>query len=978
VTKTVFDGVGRATTTYSTDGGGDAAPGATGSWTDAGNVTGDAVLQQSEVTYDADGNVLLTATRHRFDDATGTGGLGTPSSGVHARVYYAAYYYDAIDRTTATVNVGTNGGSAYTRPSSAPSPSGTVLVTSTGYNDAGWVSSTIDPLGIETRTTYDNLGRTKQTIENYGDGSPSAEDDKTTQFTYDGDNHLLTYTLLLPSSGQQTTQYNYGVSTSTIYSNDLLASVYHPDLSTGAASSSQADTYTYDALGETTGFTDRNGTVHAYSFDVLGRPTADAVTLASGSTVNNAVLRLETAYDTQGNPYLFTSYNATSSGSVVNQVLRQFNGLGQLTAEYQANSGAVSTSTTPKVQYAYIEMSAGANQSRPVSLTYPGGYELDYNYGTSGGLNDHLSRLDSLSDANGTVESYKYLGLSTVVERDHPMPGLNQTLIGSGTGEAGDNYLGLDRFGRVAEQKWTLGGTTVEDLQYGYDAAGNALYRKNTVSTGFSELNAYDNLNQLTSFKRGTLNSTNTAITGTVARSQGWTPDAAGNFSSVTTNGTAATWTANRQNEVTVAGSASPAYDANGNTTTDDQLHTLVYDAWNRLVQVKSGSTVIAGYAYDAMSRRVSETHSGTTTDLYLSAANQVLEQQQSGSTVDWNVWSPMYVDALVVRQSNLIPVVGEGESASSGGTEDPITIIVYTNRLWAVQDANWNVTALVNDDNGGTTATVVERYVYDPYGQVTYLTASWGSSSASAYSQVYLHQGLRLDSIVDLYDNRARAYSPTMMRFLQNDPIGFMAGDANTYRYEGDGPFSRVDSSGLRFEYHVNAGPPCVIDITIRINFYGTSPRIAELADRWSQAIVDAWSGTGKCRKDTCKIEVKVVYKINPGFFDSFWYANDITIATDPNGRSFVQGGSSGTWYDHAEDWVATHEAGHLLGFRDYYKDTPGGSTPDPGFEGTIMGQYGGSANKPAAGFGGHSFRDEFVCEVLNRNILEHGPCYE
>ena len=40
---------------------------------------------------------------------------------------------------------------------------------------------------------------------------------------------------------------------------------------------------------------------------------------------------------------------------VVNEVLRQYNGLGQLTTEFQASAGAVNVLTTPKVQYAYTE-----------------------------------------------------------------------------------------------------------------------------------------------------------------------------------------------------------------------------------------------------------------------------------------------------------------------------------------------------------------------------------------------------------------------------------------------------------------------------------------------------------------------------------------------------------------------------------------------------------------------------------------------
>lgn len=90
-------------------------------------------------------------------------------------------------------------------------------------------------------------------------------------------------------------------------------------------------------------------------YDVLGRVVSDAVTTL-GSGVDGAVRRIETAYDGQGNAYLVTSYDAASSGGIVNQVQRAFNGLGQMIAEYQSHSGAVNTSTTPKVQYAYSEM----------------------------------------------------------------------------------------------------------------------------------------------------------------------------------------------------------------------------------------------------------------------------------------------------------------------------------------------------------------------------------------------------------------------------------------------------------------------------------------------------------------------------------------------------------------------------------------------------------------------------------------------
>ncbi len=533
VTKSVYDGVGRATTVYVGDGYNDST------WTNAGSVSDDNVLEQTEYSYDANSNVIETTVRQRFHDETTAGALGTPSSGVHARVSYSANYYDAINRPTASVAIGTNGGSAWTRPSSVPSRSDTVLVTSYSFNAAGWVEDVTDPKGIVFRQTYDALARVTKQVEAYTDGTPSTNDDKTVEFTYDAAGHMLTLKAWQTGGAYEETQWVYGVTTSggsTINSNDLLAEVRYPNKSTGAASSSEKETYTVNALGQTLTFHDRNGSTHTFAYDVLGRQTSDAVTTL-GTGVDGAVRRLETAYDNFGQAYLFTSYSADSGGTIVNQVQRERNGLGQLITEYQSHSAAVDTSTTPKVQYAYTEMSGGANHSRLTSMTYPDGKVLTYNYGS--GLNDRISRISSLSDTTGTLESYEYLGLSTVVLRAHPQPGVDLTYIkqsSESNGDAGDLYNGLDRFGRVVLHRWIATATTtvLDGFGYGYDRDGNRLYRENLVNATFSELYGYDSLNQLTSFDRGTLNGGKTAISGSPTSSQSWSLDALGNFSSVT------------------------------------------------------------------------------------------------------------------------------------------------------------------------------------------------------------------------------------------------------------------------------------------------------------------------------------------------------------------------------------------------------------------------------------------------------------
>jgi len=533
---------------------------------------------------------------------------------------------------------------------------------------------------------------------------------------------------------------------------------------------------TVNALGQTLTMTDRNGTVHTYSYDVMGRQTADAVTTL-GSGVDGTVRRLTTAYDTQGNAYLFTAYDASSSGNIVNQVKRDFNGLGQLTSEWQSHSGAV-TGSSPRVQYAYSEMPSGANHSRLTSMTYASGYAVNYNYAS--GLDANISRLSSLSDASNTLEAYSYLGLGTLVKRAHSQPGVDLSYIKLSTesvGDAGDQYTGLDRFGRVVDQRWINGsGTDLDRYQYGYDRDGNRLYKDNRVIASLSEVYTYDSLNQLASYKLGTLNGTKTDVTGSPSNSQSWDYDGVGNWDSITTNSTTQTRTANKQNKITaVSGATTPTYDSNGNLTTDENNYRFVYDAWNKVVQIKNSSNVvIVAYGRDAFHRHVTDTVGSTVTDRFFSSDWQLLETKVGSNTVTRNVWSPVYVDGLVLRDRD----------TDTNGTLDE--------RLYGLHDANWNTTALVN-----TSGTVQERYTYTPFGQVTFRDASGSTLSSSAKDWVFLHQGGERIAAGD-YEFRNRVYSPSLGRWLSNDPLGFDAGDQNWYRAIGNNPGNGLDPSGL------------------------------------------------------------------------------------------------------------------------------------------------------------------------------------
>ena len=139
----------------------------------------------------------------------------------------------------------------------------------------------------------------------------------------------------------------YGVSTATgsaIDSNDIVGMTEEPDPTTGLPSSAYATTVTVDAGGDVMISTDPNGTTHTYTYDVLGQETLDTATTL-GNNINSSVTAIGTTYTTEGDPALITSYGP--SGDIVNQVEFVYNGLDQLTQEYESVSGAVNTATTP-------------------------------------------------------------------------------------------------------------------------------------------------------------------------------------------------------------------------------------------------------------------------------------------------------------------------------------------------------------------------------------------------------------------------------------------------------------------------------------------------------------------------------------------------------------------------------------------------------------------------------------------------------
>ncbi|WP_379655246.1 hypothetical protein [Pseudoxanthomonas sp. UC19_8] len=85
-------------------------------------------------------------------------------------------------------------------------------------------------------------------------------------------------------------------------------------------------------------------------------------------------------------------------------------------------------------------------------------------------------------------------------------------------------------------------------------------------------------------------------------------------------------------NRQTKANNVALSYDGNGNLISEGS-RTYVWDDRDRLIQIKSGSTVIASFSYDALGRRIAKTEGGATTNHLCDGLDVVQETQ--GTTVN-------------------------------------------------------------------------------------------------------------------------------------------------------------------------------------------------------------------------------------------------------------------------------------------------------------------------------------------------------
>jgi RHS repeat-associated protein len=108
----------------------------------------------------------------------------------------------------------------------------------------------------------------------------------------------------------------------------------------------------------------------------------------------------------------------------------------------------------------------------------------------------------------------------------------------------------------------------------------------------------------------------------------------------------------------------------------------------------------------------------------------------------------------------------------------------------WLLGDNQNTVRDVVAYDYFDYHSVPIDHIRYDSFGNIT-------SQTNAGIQPHFTYTGREFDSDTGLYYYRARWYDAVDGRFISEDPSGFNAGDANLYRYCGNGPTNATDPTG-------------------------------------------------------------------------------------------------------------------------------------------------------------------------------------
>ncbi len=624
------------------------------------------------------------------------------------------------------------------------------------------LTSFVDPLARETDFTYDAMGNLTSITRLAH--TPNA---LTTSFQYEPVFNQLSLTID-PMGHQTQNQYD---------SFGNLITIIDP--------LQRQTSYTYFDDGQVKTVTDPLLNITQFSYDAGRLASITDPVQNTSAMFYDAAGRLVTATDPLGNTYQYNYDNLDQVTSVVDPA----GGITSFTYDRNGNvltmQDARQHGTNAKTSYTYD------NRDRVISKVDPLLRTETYQY-------DAMGNLTSITDGRGKMTTYKYdnlyrrtfVGYGTSFNGGIPSYESTVTFAfdaGNRMTSVTDSVAGVitpqyDLLNRLTSKTTPQGAIT-----YGYDNDGRQTSM--TVAGQPQVSYTYDDGNRITQVSQGSSSST-IAYDGTDRRTSMSLPngvtasygyDPASRLTSIsyqmgsTTLGnlaygydganhrlqvsgtlaqtglpqpiTAATY--DDANELTMWNGATLTYDGAGNLV-NDGVNSYSWNARKQLTSVSGAAS--ASFLYGADGQRTSNA-SGVS---FLYDENNPV-QELSGSTVTANL--------------------------QSGATDE----------TWVRTDATGSYTPLV-DALGSTVAlansagALVTRYTYDPFGNTV------GSGTSVANPSQFTG---RENDPTGLYFNRARYYSPSLHRFISEDPSG-VRGGINLYQYGDGDPVNMSDPFGL------------------------------------------------------------------------------------------------------------------------------------------------------------------------------------
>lgn len=713
-------------------------------------------------TFHHDANDNLKVIRHfgQANDVPGTDG--------NIRLAESRYAYDKLDRCVSeresffapATQLPIGDGERTTTFTYAPNGQCTSVsddlgrVTTYAYGTVGWLSTITSPesktiisidrdlAGNVTRMTqtdisdlggapqvfawtnvFDPLNRCVSTTDNVGNTSSCAYDslDRVVKTTDPrGIHSFYSYDLLSRPTfaigdldGDGLPDLTHDISSSFVWSSSTSDQMLAAIDSHGNMTS-----FGYDSLGRCTGVTyadgtrhtfvwnvtdnvvreeDPNGTVILHTYDLNGRCISNDITPGTG--VAATTTREQFAYD--GFSRLVSASNDSSDSAF------DYDSLGNCTRGVSGGLGALTTFDS---------------LGNRLSLTYPGGRALTYVY-------DSQNRCANILESGVSLASFEYDGPDRVARINYAngmRTRINYDGISGAPNSPGD--FGHGQVSRV--RHGLIGVALINDVTLAWDPNGNKNSRGDSVFANAMSLgyDAADRLVHATVSGRAASRDTayeldrignRTKVTGAASCSGGYFMD-----------GLSPGPLDFQMNQYTTTPCDSRSYDENGNligrNAAVGSSLSYTYDYAGRLVSVSDSKSPVATYAYNALGQRISKTvfDSGglpPVTTQFIYDGDNLIEERVSGV-----VAATFVLDGSRSHDDEVIQTQRNGQ--------------VYFYHT----DDQGNVLALTN-----AKGEVAERYDYDDYGAVTFLTSDGvpTSSKSSAVGNEYCWGGLRLDA---------------------------------------------------------------------------------------------------------------------------------------------------------------------------------------------------------------------------------------